>query len=388
MAILSMVVLCLERNGQTMKRVLSVTLAAIMLASVLFGCAPASPAASPTPSPEATPESTPEPTPTPAMIAEINSDLYSDDTLMFTVDGSEVYWPEFLYWTSSHVSYMTKGYQFDWNTVYAETETVQDFIVDASVDAIALYRTVESKAAELGIALSDEDKADIESEFEGAMTEAGGEEAFNEALASSQLTQELYRYMLHISSLYYKLFVEMYGETAEKYSDADAISYANENGYIMAKHILLLSKEDETENNKVKADIEAILSELKAAGSGDALLAKFDEIMTARSEDAGGLESYPDGYLFKHGDMVEDFFIATTSLGEGEISDIVETDYGYHIILRLPIDPDALIFNTLYPLRYTAAYDFFQNQANGWADEAEVVPTETLTGINFSDIYK
>lgn len=367
-----------------MKRILCLALAAVMLAFVLSGCAPASPAVTPTPSPEATPA----PTEAPKEIAEISSDLLPDDTLMFTVDGSEVYWPEFLYWTTSHVIAMTRGYQLDWSVVYAESETIQDFIVATSVDAIALYRTIEVKAAEMGITLSDEDIADIDSEFESAKTQAGGEEAFTEELASNQLSQELYRYLLNTSALYYKLFADMYGESAEKFPDADSISYANENGYMQAKHILLLSKEDEAENDKVKADVEAILSELKAAGSGEALLTKFDELMMTRSEDSGGLMSYPDGYLFKEGDMVPEFFAATVALGEGELSEVVETNYGYHIILRLPIDPDIFIFNTYYPLRYTAAYDFYQRLTNSWADEAEIVRSDALTGINFTDIYK
>ncbi|NLL45833.1 MAG: hypothetical protein GX250_03360 [Clostridiales bacterium] len=363
-----------------MKRALCTALAAVMLASTLFGCAPAEPAT--------TPEPTPEPTDTYKEITEINSTLYSEDTLMFKVGDSEVYWPELLYWICSHVIAMTRGYQLDWSTVYNETDTIQDFIMDASVDAVSLYRTVEVKAAEMGVSLSEQDMDEIESEFESAKALAGGEEAFNEELGSSQLTQELYRYLLKISTLYYKLFVELCGESAEKYSDSDAISYANENGYMMAKHILLLSKEDETENNEVKADMEAILSELKAAGGGEALFTKFDELMNARSEDAGGLMSYPGGYLFREGDMVAEFFAATMALDEGELSEIVETNYGYHIILRLPVDPDSLIFNTPYPLRYTAAYASFESLAQQWRDEAEIVPTKELDEINFSDIFK
>lgn len=367
-----------------MKRALCTALAAVMLASIMFGCAPAEPATTPEP----TPAPTPSPSDTYEEITEINSALYPEDTLMFKVGDSEVYWPELLYWLSSHVIVMTRGYQLDWSTLYSETDTVQDFIMDASVDAITLYRTIETKATELGVSLSDQDKADIESEFESAKTEAGGEEAFIEGLTSNQLTQELYRYLMKISSLYHKLFVELCGETAEKYPDADAISYADENGYMMAKHILMLSKEDDAENDEVKADIEAMLSELKAAGGGDALLAKFDELMIAGSEDTGGLMGYPGGYLFKEGDMVPELFAATVALGEGELSEVVETNYGYHIILRLPVDPDILIFNTLYPLRYTAAYAYFENLAKEWKDEAEIVPTKELGEINFSDIFK
>lgn len=368
-----------------MKRLLSLTLAAAMLAIILAGCGPA---ATTEPTPGATPTPSPEATETPNEIKEINTALYPDDTLMFTVDGSEVYWPELLYWICSHVNYMTYGYQIDWHTVYDGTNTVQDFILNVSVDAVALYRTVEKKAAELGVTLSEKDRAEIESEFEAAKEQAGGEEAFNEGLAESQLTPELYRYLLSISALYYKLFTELYGERAEKFSDAETLAYASEQGYMHAKHIVLLSKEDEAENAKVRADIEGILEELRAAGSGESLHAKFDEIMNSKSEDKGGLMEYPGGYLFKRGDMVEEFYEATAALKEGELSGIVETDYGYHIILRLPIEPDMIVFNSYYPLRYTAAYDIYQRQAKAWADEAEIVRTEALDKLDFSEIFK
>jgi parvulin-like peptidyl-prolyl isomerase len=377
--------MCSERKGKQMKRTLSLALAAVMLALTLAGCGPA---ASTEPTPEATTSPTPEPTETPNEIKEINSALYPEDTLMFTVDGSEVYWPELLYWICSHVNYMTYGYLIDWHAVYDGTNTVQDFILDVSIDAIALYRTVNKKAAEMGVTLSDEEKAEVESEFEAAKEQAGGEEAFNEALASSQLNQDIYRNLLSTSALYYKLFTEMYGEKAEKFSDADTLSYAKDNGYMLAKHILLLSKEDEAENENVKADIETIFNELKAAGSGEALYAKFDEIMNSRSEDTGGLMEYPGGYLFKQGDMVSEFYEAALALNEGELSDIVETDYGYHILLRLPIDPDMVVFNSYYPLRYAAAFDIYQRQAKAWADEAEIVRSEALDKLDFSEIFK
>ena len=55
--------------------------------------------------------------------------------------------------------------------------------------------------------------------------------------------------------------------------------------------------------------------------------------MNQHSED-GGLLLNPEGYIFSASDsLVGGFREATLALEVGDISDVVETDYGYHIIL-------------------------------------------------------
>jgi parvulin-like peptidyl-prolyl isomerase len=61
--------------------------------------------------------------------------------------------------------------------------------------------------------------------------------------------------------------------------------------------------------------------------------------MLIHSEDAGS-QANPEGYEFSAGKMVKEFEDATRALQYGEISEPVESSYGYHIILRLK--PDVL----------------------------------------------
>ena len=122
--------------------------------------------------------------------------------------------------------------------------------------------------------------------------------------------------------------------------DDSEIEAAYKTDYITAKHILIptvatatgaeLSDKEKTEAKKLAEDI---LKKLKNGGDFDALMKEY-------SKDPG-LAANPNGYTFAKGDMVEEFEAAAYALKENEISDIVTTSYGYHIIKRvvpLPLD--------------------------------------------------
>jgi hypothetical protein len=63
--------------------------------------------------------------------------------------------------------------------------------------------------------------------------------------------------------------------------------------------------------------------------------AEFDAIARENSDDLGSRERGGDvGVFGRQGDMVEEFARAAFALEVGQVSDIVETPFGYHIIQR------------------------------------------------------
>ena len=99
-----------------------------------------------------------------------------------------------------------------------------------------------------------------------------------------------------------------------------------------ADHILLLTRDMSTYqelDDETKAEKKALAEELKAkldAYTGDDLIGYFTELADEYSEDSGRAGN-PEGYTFGSGQMVEEFE-STAALGEGEVSEIVESYYG------------------------------------------------------------
>jgi len=94
--------------------------------------------------------------------------------------------------------------------------------------------------------------------------------------------------------------------------------------YLCAKHVLISYESEQAE--KTANDV------YRYAKAGT----KFDQLIEDFGEDPG-MEQNPDGYVFTDGEMVAPFENAVKALPVGGISQPVESDYGYHIIMRMPL---------------------------------------------------
>ncbi len=96
-----------------------------------------------------------------------------------------------------------------------------------------------------------------------------------------------------------------------------------------ASHILLNAAKDApaAERDAVKAKAQALLQQARKNPAGFADLAK------ANSQDPGSASKGGDLEFFGRGAMVKPFEEAVFGLQKGQISDVVESDFGFHIIL-------------------------------------------------------
>lgn len=125
-------------------------------------------------------------------------------------------------------------------------------------------------------------------------------------------------------------------------SDADAKSYYDQNirQYTVgeqrrARHILIKAGKNASnaEQAAAKAKAEKVLAQVRK-NPGD-----FAKLANEYSQDPSSAEHGGDLGFFGTGMMVKPFEDAAFKLKKGEISDLVKTDYGYHIIQVTDIKP-------------------------------------------------
>lgn len=118
-------------------------------------------------------------------------------------------------------------------------------------------------------------------------------------------------------------------------SEADLRAYHEQNSANLAlqeqrraRHILLTVEPGASAEARaaVKAEAEALLAELRQHPE------RFPELARARSQDPGSAAQGGDLDFFSRGAMVKPFEDAAFALERNAISDVVETEFGYHII--------------------------------------------------------
>ena len=322
------------------------------------------------------------------------SEAYAPDTKVLTVNGQDIPWA--LYYNlltqelQTYIYYMG-GLPTDFSELITDDVTVEQYLKESALSYSEYYATVYAKAAENGIELTAEDEAELDEAWAALVEQYGGEETIEELLKESCMTKDTYYYLLRSNTLMAKLMDKLYGTNGEKLTDEEVLAWANENGFVRTKHILYKytggeAAEDATEEKKtaaaekdkeqVRKTAEKTLKKLEKL-SGDKLLEEFDKLMTEESQDPGSM-AYPDGYVFTSGKMVKPFEDAAFALEDNTISGVVESDYGCHIILRLPLEAESVTMeqdsNTgaYLTLRENAAATMFNNDFVDWIKDAKV----------------
>ncbi|MDP3653709.1 MAG: SurA N-terminal domain-containing protein [Rhodoferax sp.] len=118
-------------------------------------------------------------------------------------------------------------------------------------------------------------------------------------------------------------------------NEADLKSYYEQNAARLsgkeerrASHILINANKDmpAADRQKAKEKAQSLLSQVRKAPES------FADVARKNSQDVGSAPNGGDLDFFGRGSMVKPFEDATFAMKKGEISDLVESDFGFHII--------------------------------------------------------
>lgn len=312
------------------------------------------------------------------------------DEVVARLGEAEITAGQLLYW----LNYTITNYLYQlgsqmttlpWDAEMAEGLTFGQYMLDQGLDAAVLHCTLRELARQEGLTPDPSIATGLDADYVNMVLQAeGSEEQVIHMFWASMLTRELLTALNENSDLYNQLRELYFGENSGHYpTDAEVMAYLEEAGRYRAKHILLATIDlstreplDEETIAQKKATADDLLSQLRAAEDPIAL---FDDLMHQYSEDTG-LEANPEGYTTSKGKMVAPFEEAALALKNGEISEVVESDFGYHIILRLPMNPDEF--------RTDCVNYLFQQSLDQERERLGVEKTDAFGKINVGDFWE
>ena len=215
--------------------------------------------------------------------------------------------------------YMGHGMTMD--EVKKNLPKLEEKALDQAIGAKLLF----DRAHELDIPVS---SLDIDAEVSKVVTQVGGPDNYKQALAAQGITEEQFRKELEKGAKVNKLVEQACSGVAEPTEDEVAKFYeAHKAEFVVEPQVLcqhiLVKGSDDAALDKIKAIRERIVS-----GKAD-----FAEEAKKHSDCPSGAEGGSLGW-FGRGMMVPEFDKVAFEMKKGEVSGVVSTQFGYHIIYK------------------------------------------------------
>jgi peptidyl-prolyl cis-trans isomerase C len=205
----------------------------------------------------------------------------------------------------------------------------RDRVLRDALDQLIVYTLLSQESQKRGVKV---DTAEIDAKMGQLKSQFPTQEAFEKALKDRGMTAESLRKDAQVDLSVTKLMdTEVAAIPAP--SDADARDFYDKNQdkfkeeeKVRASHILVRvdEKADAAAKQKARAEIDGVLKKVK--GGGD-----FAKLAQEHSQDGSAAQGGDLNYFGK-GQMVPAFDKIAFELKPGQVSDVVQTQFGYHII--------------------------------------------------------
>ena len=223
---------------------------------------------------------------------------------------------------------------------------------------------------------------DIDAEVAKVVAQVGGEENFRKALAAQKLTEEAFRRELEkgvrVNLLVNQACAHVADPTEE---EIEAFFAAHKSEYVeppqvLCQHILVKVEDGDTPEKKSAAleKISAIRQRILDGGD-------FAEEAKQHSDCPSGAQGGSLGW-FGHGMMVPEFDQAAFAMKKGEVSKVVTTQFGYHLIYKA--DEKGGGAQTLVDV-HDQIKDLLRHNARGQAMDAFVADLRTTATVEYKE---
>jgi peptidyl-prolyl cis-trans isomerase C len=206
----------------------------------------------------------------------------------------------------------------------------RDAVYRGVLDQLVGLKLLSQEVAAKKVAVSE---ADVDAQLAQIRSQFPSEDVFNQALKAQNKTLEIIRADARRSMAITKMLeaaieakVAVSPEQAKKFYDENPDQFKRPE-QVRASHILIGTQEnaDVAAKATAKRKAEGLLKQLKSGGD-------FAALAKENSQDPGSAVNGGDLGFFPRGQMVGPFDQVAFTLAPGATSDLVETQFGYHII--------------------------------------------------------
>lgn len=280
----------------------------------------------------------------------------------------------------------------DWAKFLVDQGTTPEAYRENMIRSVASNFLIDSAVREYDITVSDEE---VDAEFERSAESYGGVDKMMEILQQIGYTEQAYKDSLRSSMQKNKLREKVAAVDAP--SDAEVLEYFNQNidtynDARRSENLLIKVASDASDEDKQKAKdkTQEILDKINAGE------VSFEDAVKEYSDDTASAKNGGDVGYDKLTSFVTEYQDALGALQKDQISGIVETTYGYHIIKctdvfkvegqatsidQLPAEIRDYIANII---ESNAESDAYNTWLNDYTDKAEIKINEMPSDVPYN----